>query len=539
LGTTYSCIAYVDEHGKPVIVPNFDNNRVTPSVVFFDEGNIVVGEEAKNSLPLYPDRVVAFIKRNMGEPNFFFQHNDVEYKPEEISSYILRKLVKDAEENLGEPVKDVVITCPAYFGINQREATRIAGEIAGLNVRSIINEPTAAAISYGLDTGEDKIILVYDLGGGTFDITMIEITSESIDVIVTGGDHHLGGKDWDDTLVLYLADCFKQESGSEEDILSDLETMGELQLNAEKAKKTLTTRDKTTISVTHGGEKVKVELTREKFEELTEALLERTIALTDALLKEAGAKGYNRFDEIILVGGSSRMLQIKERVDKVFSTDSKIYDPDEAVAKGAALFGWKTSISDELVRRIAETTGQAPEAVSLENISEETLSKVEQQVADATGLTLAAVKKSRTEIRNVTSKSFGVVALDELRNRRLYNLILKNEVVPQEQTQEFGTSEHNQDTVFLEIMEDEVDDKITDIEIGVPIGDAILHLPPGLPEGSPIRITFRINEEGRLDVRAVEVTDNRIVETTIQTTSVISGEYLEQAKERSKGIVVI
>lgn len=539
LGTTYSCIAYVDEHGKPVIIPNFDNNRVTPSVVFFDEGNIVVGEEAKNGLPLYPDRVVSFIKRSMGDPLFIYEHNGIEYKPEEISSYILRKLAKDAEDKLGEPVKDVVITCPAYFGINQREATRLAGEIAGLNVKAILNEPTAAAIAYGMDIGADKVVLVYDLGGGTFDITLIAITAQSIQVIVTGGDHELGGKDWDDALIGYLADYFKSENGTEEDILSDAETLGELQLNAEKAKKTLTQRDKTTIPINFGGEKVKAELSKEKIEELTAPLLERTIALTHALLKEAAAKGYNHFDEFILVGGSSRMPQVKVRIDQEFSTDAKIYDPDESVAKGAAIFGWKTSINDELVKRIAESTGQSVETIALDTLPEETLSQYERQVADEVGLTLGAVQKSRTEILNVTSKSFGVVALDGNKDKRLFNLILKNETVPREYTQQFGTDEINQDSAHIEIMENESSDRITDPEFGLEIGTAVLHLPLGLPEGSPIQVTFQINEEGRLIVTALEVTNHRGVETTIETTSVISGEALVQAKERSKGIVIV
>ncbi|MBK8565941.1 MAG: Hsp70 family protein [Saprospiraceae bacterium] len=539
LGTTYSCIAYVDEHGKPTIIPNFDSNRITPSVVFFDEGKIIVGEEAKNSSVVHPDRVVSYIKRSMGDPNFIFNCEDVSYSPEEISSYILRKLAKDAEEKIGEPVQDVVITCPAYFGINQREATRKAGEIAGLNVKAIINEPTAAAVAYGMDAAEDKIVLVYDLGGGTFDISMIEVTAQSIKVIVTDGNHELGGKDWDNTIISYLAESFKQEIGSDEDILEDKETLGELQLSAEQAKKTLTARDKTTIVVIHGGEKAKVELTREKFEELTSSRLDETISLTRKMLNEAEKKGYYRFDEIILVGGSSKMPQIKERVDKEFSTDAKIYDPDEAVAKGAAIYGAKTSIGDELIRRIAESTGQTIEEVSLEAIPEAVLSKVEQEVANETGLTLKAVQKSRTEILNVTSKSFGVVAMDASRNERLINLIMRNDTVPKECAQEFGTDEADQETVLINIMENLDTTKLTEITNGTEIGTAVLHLPAGLPEGSPIRVTFRINEEGRLKVEALEVTANRVVKTEIETNSVIAGEALEKAKERSKGIVVI
>lgn len=176
LGTTYSCIAYVDEHSKPVVIPNSENQRVTPSVVLFEGNNIIVGRDAKDNALLSPNETVDFVKRSMGDPNFVFVYDGKDYRPEEISSFILRKLVGDAEQITGEKITDVVVTCPAYFGINEREATRLAGEIAGLNVRQIINEPTAAAIHYGtVESEAEKIVLVYDLGGGTFDITMIHI----------------------------------------------------------------------------------------------------------------------------------------------------------------------------------------------------------------------------------------------------------------------------------------------------------------------------------------------------------------------------
>ena len=197
LGTTYSAIAYVDEHGKPVIVPNQESERITPSVVLFDGENIIVGDTAKESAKVEPHRVVSRIKQHMGDPHFVFEHDGQVYSPEDISSFILRKVVGDAELTLGlegdDKITDVVITCPAYFGTDEREATANAGRLAGLNVREFLNEPTAAAIAYGLEQGEDQTVLVYDLGGGTFDITMIEIKDRLIRVICTGGDHRLGG----------------------------------------------------------------------------------------------------------------------------------------------------------------------------------------------------------------------------------------------------------------------------------------------------------------------------------------------------------
>ncbi len=546
LGTTYSCIAYVDEHGKPVVVKNAEGETTTPSVVFFESAdNIVVGQAAKETAKVNPNEVVSFIKRSMGDANFLFTYQDKNYRPEEISGYILRKLVNDAQQQLGEPITDVVITCPAYFGINEREATKRAGEIAGLQVRQIINEPTAAAIAYGATESENhQVVLVYDLGGGTFDITMIEIKPDAIEVICTGGDHNLGGKDWDDRVVQYLAQQFQEQTGRYDDILDDPETSQELQLSAEKLKKTLTQRDRAPTPVTHGGERVKVELTIEKFNELTQDLLERTISLTHDMLNEANKKGYQRFDEFLLVGGSTRMRQVAPRVTQEFSIQPKMFDPDEAVAKGAALYGWKLSIGDELVKRIAAATGKTiPEVqkMAAEEIPQALLQKAEKEVANLTGFTLGAVKKSRVKIKNVTSKSFGVIAFvdNDQTKEWVFNLVLKNTTVPTEVTRRFGTSEAHQETVQIRIMENEVTDAQTMPEIAVEIGTALLeNLPPKLPAGSPIDITFQLNEEGRLELTAIEVTGGRTISVTIQTASVIQGEELEEAKARSQAIVV-
>ena len=233
LGTTYSAIAYVDEHGKPVIVPNQESERITPSVVLFDADSIIVGNTAKESAKVEPHRVVSRIKQHMGDPNFVFQYEGQAFSPEDISSFVLRKVVGDAEIALDDKITDVVITCPAYFGTPEREATANAGRLAGLNVRAILNEPTAAAIAYGLEQGEDQTVLVYDLGGGTFDITMIEIKDRLIRVICTGGDHRLGGVLWDEAIVMYLAEQFRTQTGEAADPLDDPEVLNDLFLQAE------------------------------------------------------------------------------------------------------------------------------------------------------------------------------------------------------------------------------------------------------------------------------------------------------------------
>ncbi|MFP4421906.1 MAG: Hsp70 family protein [Desulfococcaceae bacterium] len=541
LGTTYSSIACVDEYGKPIVIPNAENQHVTPSVVFFDGDNIVVGDVAKESAKLYPEDVVSFVKRSMGEPNFLFEHNEKHYRAEEISSYVLRKIVQDAEQSLGEEgITDVVITCPAYFGINEREATRRAGEIAGFNVRQIINEPTAAAIAYGtMESDRERVVLVYDLGGGTFDITMIDVKpGESIEVICTGGDHNLGGKDWDDRIVAHLVGEFQNQTGITEDILEDADTCQDLLLSAERAKKILTQREKTPILITHGGERVKVQLERKTFENMTQDLLERTVSLTHEMLGEAGKKGYGKFDEIILVGGSTRMPQVSRRVSQEFGLQAKLFDPDEAVAKGAAIYGWKLYLQEELKAQVARKTGKTVEEIQEQDLAD-LLGEVEQLVADDTGYSVSDVHKSRMTITNVTSKSFGVIAHDSEDKEIIYNLILKNSGVPITATRSFGTAVANQNAAAIQIMENESNEVVADPEHAVTIGTAVLNLPTDLKENTPVEITFKLNEEGRLEITAEETSETRrSVNVTIETKSVIAGEEFEEAKKRGKSVAV-
>jgi len=546
LGTTYSSIAYVDEYGKPVVVPNSENQHLTPSVVFFDEGNIVVGDIAKESSKIYPDEVVSFVKRAMGEPNFLFDYDSKTYRAEEISSYIIRKVIQDAEQNLGEKITDVLITCPAYFGINEREATKKAGEIAGYNVHQIINEPTAAAIAYGTaESSENKTVLVYDLGGGTFDITMIEIKPDAIEVICTGGDHNLGGKDWDDRIVSYLVEEFQKAVKTEEDILDDPDTCQDLQLSAEKAKKILSQRDKTPIAVTHGGERVKIELERKKFEEITTDLLERTITFTHEMLKEGHKKGYDEFDEIILVGGATRIPRVFERIKEEFSLEPKSFDPDEAVAKGAAIYGWKLALNNGLIKKISENTGKTLDlmdnVIELTDTADLTQSQIQeaaQQVADETGYTLAAVESSNVKVKNVSSKSFGVIVRNKENEEIVFNLIKRNTSVPLTTKKIFFTGIADQETVLIRIMENETSEKTLPPQHAIEIGTVTLNLPNGLPADLPVEINFNLGMDGCLQISAVETSESRSVDMTLDTCAVINGEELEEAKIRCQSLVV-
>ena len=538
LGTTYSCLSYVDEHGKPVVIPNSENERITPSAVFFEGNNVIVGVEAKANSKLQPNAVVEMVKRSMGDPNYLFEHDGKTYRPEEISALILRKLVGDGELATGDKITDVIITCPAYFGVNQRDATARAGEIAGLNVRSIINEPTAAAIAYGVDREKDQVVLVYDLGGGTFDITMIEINDGPITVLCTGGDHNLGGKDWDSSIVKYLAEQFNEQTGTTEDILEDSETLQDLYLNAERAKKALSVRDKAPISVTHAGLKAKIELTREKFDEITLPLLERSIALTKQMLEEAKVKGNIRYDKILLVGGSTRMPQVSSRLKKEFKIECESYDPDESVAKGAAIYGWKLAIDEEIKTAIASSTGQNIDSVNISKVSESEIKKAEKVVAEQFGLLPGTVSKAvKTTISNVTSKTFGILVQFGGKDV-VSNLIFRNDKVPADVTKEYGTVETNQSNVELRLMEGLELIERAEVHVCSEIGNAILELPPGLPANSPIIVNFNLNEQGRIEVTATDPRSKNIKKFEVQTAGVMSEEEVEKAKTRGMALIV-
>lgn len=543
LGTTYSCIAYVEEDAeRPTVVPNFEGQLTTPSVVLFEgEESRVVGSEAKSSAVLYSDRVVEMVKRHMGDSVWKFEYNGKEYSPEEISSYILLKVVKDASEHLNRPITDVVITCPAYFGIAQREATARAGEIAGLKVWEIINEPTAAAISYGLQNEQDQVVLVYDLGGGTFDVTMIEIKAGAITVIATDGDHELGGRDWDKAVVAYLAQEWMNETGSSENPTGDAESLQGLWQNAEKAKMTLTGRASTQVAITHAGQRAGVTLTREKFDELTADLLERTIQFTKNLLEKAKARGYSSFDQLLLVGGSSKMPQVKERLMSEFRTEPKIFDPDQAVAKGAAVYGQRLAIGQQIQYKIAERMGADPENVDLETVPEDVMQQAQQEVARESGYRIGFVKKAQeTKITNVASHSFGLVVVDDSTQPYtdvIANLVLAQSPLPSVLKKTFPTLVENQATVDLRIMENtSEDEEYRDLNSAIEIGNGELPLPPRLPEHSPIEVTFELNQQGRLHVIGREPRSGNKKEITIQTAEGLSEKDVQEIKQRVSGI---
>jgi molecular chaperone DnaK (HSP70) len=535
LGTTYSAIAYVDEHGKPVIVPNQESERITPSVVLFDGENVIVGNTAKESAKVEPHKVVSRVKDNMGNPNWVAEVEGKTYKPEEIASFVLRKCVGDAEVGLAleEPITEVVITVPAYFGTEQREATAIAGQLAGLNVRAVLNEPTAAAISYGLEQADDQVVLVYDLGGGTFDITMIEIKDKLIRVICTGGDHRLGGTLWDEAIVVHLAEQFREQTGVDSDPMDDPEVLNDLFLQAERGKKTLTQREKAPFRVTHAGQQARVELDRPKFEELTQHLLDRTIELTREMLEEAAKKGYEQFDKILLVGGSTRMPQVPERVRAEFNVEPESFDPDESVAKGAALFGLKEALQDEVRSVLADALPAAQRdedgQIDLEAVSEAHMEEALDQIEAKFDFTLTGPVRElvATKIVNVLSRSLGVVAKDDQGRDQVVFLLKRNGEVPMEYAMTFGTDQPNQAGADIKVMAGGQEDSPDPVNCE-DIGTAQLNLPTGLPSRSPIRVKFAISRDGRLAVTGTDLTGGGSIDVEFETEAVMSADEIAE-----------
>ena len=341
LGTTNSCVA-VMEGGKPVVIANTEGSRTTPSVVAFTKnGERLVGEPAKRQAVTNADKTIASIKRHMGS-DYRVAIDDKKYSPQEISAMILQKLKADAESYLGEEVKEAVITVPAYFNDAQRQATKDAGKIAGLDVKRIINEPTAAALAYGLDNGEEQKIMVYDLGGGTFDVSVIEIGDGVIEVLATSGDNHLGGDDFDNKLIQYMVNEFKSKEGI--DLSGDRMAMQRLKEEAEKAKKELSSAANTNINVpfityspTEGAKHFEMNLTRAKFDELTSDLVERTVIPVQNALRDAGITA-SELTKVLLVGGSTRIPAVQDKVKQLTGKEpSKNLNPDECVAIGASI----------------------------------------------------------------------------------------------------------------------------------------------------------------------------------------------------------
>jgi molecular chaperone DnaK len=498
LGTTNSCVA-VMEGGKPVVIANTEGMRTTPSVVgFLKTGERVVGEPAKRQAVTNAEKTISSIKRHMGT-DYRVEIDEKKYSPQEISAMILQKLKSDAEGYLGEKVTEAVITVPAYFSDGQRQATKDAGKIAGLDVKRIINEPTAAALSYGLDNEQEQKIMVYDLGGGTFDVSIIEIGEGVIEVLATAGDNKLGGDDFDNAITQYMLDEFKKAEGI--DLSGDKMAMQRLKEAAEKAKKELSSATTTNINLPFitanqdGPKHFDMNLTRAKFDELTANLVDRTAKPVQTALDDAGLTAAD-LDKVLLVGGSTRIIAVQEMVKRMTGKEPfKGINPDECVAIGASIQGGK----------LAGDAG-AGEILLL----------------DVTPLTLSI-------------ETMGGIAT---------HLIERNTTIPTKKSQIFSTAQDNQDAVDINVVQGERQFAKDNKSLGRFRLDGIAPARRGVPQ---IEVSFDIDANGIVNVSAKDLGTGREQHITITSGTSLSdddieravkeaAEYEAQDKKRKEGI---
>jgi molecular chaperone DnaK len=515
LGTTYSCISYVDKTGRPVVLKNANGEDTTPSVVWFESpDNVVVGRQAKDSAVLFPDLVAQLVKREMGQSVHYRFHGQ-DHTPESISALILRELARAAGEQTGETVTDVVITVPAYFGVLEREATRKAGEIAGLNVLDILAEPVAAALDYQAlaDSTQVRHIFVYDLGGGTFDTTAIRIDGHDIQVVCTDGDHHLGGADWDNKIIEYLLKGFTdQNPGLEPDPGGDEQFMQELATAAEQLKKALSTAMTRRYNARFAGAVAQLELTREQLENLTSELLERTMEITERTIATARQKGVNGFDDVLLVGGMSLMPVIAQTLKERFGLQARLQDPHLSVAKGAALFALMQKVKVSML----------DEGESSDNL------QAAQEVADQLGISLAQVEDLASKrVATVVPRAFGIKVIDtrdpvfktnpDLARQYIAHLLTANTPLPADTgEQTFRTTVDNQREVSLEVWEQAGSVASEELGHNTHIGEGTLTGLPSRPAGSPFQVIFYMTETGLLKVHGREAGSGREVRFEIQ-----------------------
>ncbi|WP_455528000.1 molecular chaperone DnaK [Huintestinicola sp.] len=483
LGTTNSCVA-VMEGGSAVVIPNSEGARTTPSVVGFTKtGERLVGQVAKRQAVTNAERTVSSIKRHMGT-DYKVTIGDKKYTPQEISAMILQKLKTDAEAYLGEPVTEAVITVPAYFTDAQRQATKDAGQIAGLNVKRIINEPTAAALSYGIDKEQDQTIMVYDLGGGTFDVSIIEMGDGVQEVKATAGNNHLGGDDFDQRIINWMIESFKASDGI--DLSGDKMAMQRLKEAAEKSKIELSSTPSSMINLPYitadatGPKHLELTLTKAKFDELTHDLVESTMGPVKQALSDAGLKPSD-INKVLMVGGSSRIPAVQEAVKKFMNTDPfKGINPDECVALGAALQG-------------GVFTG------------------------DVTGMVL----------RDVTPLSLGIETMGGVCTK----MIERNKAIPIKHTMVFSTAADNQTAVDINVLQGEREFAKDNKQLGMFRLDGIAPAPRGIPQ---IEVTFDIDSNGIVHVSAKDLGTGKEQNITIQSSSNMSKEDIDKAVEEAE-----
>lgn len=519
LGTTFSAMAVVDRFGKPTIIANAEGHSTTASVVhFYDRDACVVGDEAVKMVVVDPTNVVRFIKRAMGEADFTLEFFGRSYTPQELSAIILKKLKEDAEELMGQPIRDAVITVPAYFNSAQRGATAEAGTIAGLNVLSIINEPTAAAIAYGIERlGGERSILVFDLGGGTFDVTLMRIKGVSFRTIASDGNAELGGKDWDDRLLNYVAEQFADRFGL--DPRDEPQPYQELYERCLSAKISLSSKPRSIVPVNFRGHRMVVEITRELFEEMTADLVDQCAETCGIVLERSGIS-WADLDEVLLVGGSTRMPMIRAMLDRLAGrrVARATVNPDECVALGAALAGVLRHRPDhpallahrqELARRARAPAGQAPAAPPVGYLPP-------------------------ARITDATSHALGIIVLDRSMKERVVTLIPAATAVPCEKSGRFAYAYDNMTAVRVEVTEGE---GRTRDEVKV-IGQVVLEDLPPRPKGTPIKVAYRYGVNQILEIDIVDLDSGKVRRARMDLRGGLGDGGVEEARNMVAGFKV-
>lgn len=520
LGTTYSAVSYINDLGQPEVILNREGDPTTPSVVFFEnEANYVVGKEAKNGAIINADNTVALIKRHMGTDlafNFFGQT----YKPETISAVILKDLVEYAREATGLDTNKVVITVPAYFGLAEKESTRQAGAIADLDVVGIVTEPVAAALSVGIRGDEPRTLFVYDLGGGTFDCTIMKVSKERVEVVAIDGNRRLGGADWDACLFDLVAEKFKEQAKLSEDPTEDEDFAQRLMTEVEACKKTLSRRDKATIRLSYGDSLEMVEVTRDEFEAATSHLVEETLAIVRRTLESAKGKEADlTLDEVLLVGGSGRMPMIEESLANGMGWRIRKTELDLAVAKGAAIYGQGEALQGEGAST-STNPGSDPQS------TEKTIH----------------IGGSTVTITNVLSRGLGVQFVREAASGEpeeyIGFLAHANESLPLDAQLEASTFSEGQTHVAIHIFEQDGESEselLSDNREVTPEAGAVLTNLPSLPKGSPILFNIHISSEGMASLSAHEPTTNQQLHLEVNM-AVMQKEEVEEATRVVSGL---
>jgi molecular chaperone DnaK len=535
LGTTYSAIAYIDDTGRPTVCRNDTNAEITPSVVQFESPtNVVVGETAKQSAFIDADSVVSLIKRRMGSDREYEFHGEV-HTPESISALILRRLAADAASYTGGPVEQVVITVPAYFGARQKEATRKAGLIAGLDVVGILPEPVAAAVHYDLTTGDlttgadERTVLVYDLGGGTFDTTVIRVGASEITVLCTDGDTNLGGADWDERLREHLLERFVADAEPAESPEDDPEFLQEVATKAEELKKQLSHQESRPVQLRFAGAAARIEVRRAEFETMTADLLDRTVEIVRRTLatladKQPGAT----IDEVLLVGGSTRMPVVATRLAAEFGWQPRLHDPELAVAKGAAVF----ALSRLVYRMQQEAKQRSATAAEGDRAASDVVDDVARQVG-ISAQSLAHLVAKRT--RSVLPRAFGVRLQDDADPDRLYieHLAHANDPLPTGARSIVATTvTDNQSSVLIAVYEQAGPVLSPELQANNPLtnGSGVISGIPPRPRGVPaIDVVMSIDEDGLLALRANERESGHdlVIEVSVGLTAAELGDAVQ------------